>query len=392
MKNVLSVYQVTNYIASVMEEDVILSEIFIEGEISNFKNSKHLYFTLKDDYATINCIMFKTEADKLKFKLENGIKVIVFGRIGVYEKMGRYQVYVSLIRPCGIGLLHSSYENLKQTLQDEGIFDDYHKKKLPKNPDTIALVTSLTGAVIQDMIRIARRRNPSVNIIVVPTYVQGQGAPLEIVQALTNLAQYGKVDVAILARGGGSLEELWAFNEEIVARAIFRFPLPIISAIGHETDFTIADLVADVRASTPSSAIEICLPNKNEQKEILVVKTQMLINLLNLLLINNKNKLNKISSKPVLQDASLIVSNRKIYAQSLYKNLITQFQINHMLYVQNFKLITSSLKNLSPFAILEKGYTIIYKDNKTLKTSKTLNKGDTIDIQFNDSTIKAEIL
>ena len=392
MKKVFAVYQINNYIRQLIEDDVILSEVFIQGEVSNFKDNKHLYFTLKDDFAAINCVMFASATRSLKFKLENGMKVILFGRIGVYEKTGNYQIYVDLVEPIGVGALHLAFEQLKTKLDEEGLFDDYHKKTLPQNPRTVALITSPTGAVVQDMIRIAKRRSPSTNLIIIPTAVQGQDAPLQIAHALATVADYGKVDMAILARGGGSLEDLWAFNEEVVARAIFRFPIPIISAIGHETDVTIADFVADVRASTPSAAIEIALPNKQEQKEAILSKLQTITNIVNMRFLSNRHTITRLLAKPALKDPTYTIGLRRSMVSSVFKNLSTQFQINHIKEAQKFTLLTTSLKNLSPLNILEKGYAIVSKNSTAVNTKDELKKGDIVTIQLKDGDVSAEIL
>ncbi|MCL1995655.1 MAG: exodeoxyribonuclease VII large subunit [Defluviitaleaceae bacterium] len=368
MKKVLTVQQINSYIRQLFDEDVILSEVFVQGEISNFKSHTHLYFTLKDDFATISCVMFASHASSLAFKLKNGQKVILFGRIGVYEKTGNYQIYVELVQPVGLGALHLAFEQLKEKLNSEGLFDSEHKKSLPENPGIVALVTSPTGAVVQDMIRIAKRRSPATNLLVVPTIVQGDDAPEAIANALYDLAEYGRADIAILARGGGSTEDLWAFNEEIVARAIFRFPLPIISAIGHETDFTISDFVADLRASTPSAAIEIALSDKNAQSLVLSSTIGTINNLTTAHLSDCRRKMTQ--SNDIINNKldTLLAENR-----------------------QNLRFLASVVNNLSPLNILEKGYSVVYKRGEAIRTAKQLNYGDKITIKFKDGEKMAEI-
>lgn len=391
MNKVLTVLQINNYIQQMFEEDFILNEIFIKGEISNFKNKGHLYFTLKDDFAAISCIMFSSNAKNLKFKLENGINVILFGRISVYEKTGVYQIYVELIQPEGLGELHLSFEQLKAKLDSEGIFDSYHKKQLPKNPSSIALITSPTGAVVQDMIQITKRRNPGVNLLVVPTLTQGEDAPQSIASALESLALYNNVDMAILARGGGSTEDLWAFNEEIVARAIFRFPIPIVSAIGHETDFTISDFVADVRASTPSSAIEISVPNLNEQILSLNSSIQSINALINMRILAENQKFYRLISRPPFLYPTENINKRRTLLFAFIKNLNNQLELNFTKQSQNIRLAISLLNTLSPLNILDKGYSIIYKDKKMVKSVNELNNGDKIIIKLKDGETKAEV-
>ncbi|MCL1924317.1 MAG: exodeoxyribonuclease VII large subunit, partial [Defluviitaleaceae bacterium] len=260
MKKILSVTQVNKYIKNILELDVILSGVFVQGELSNFKSSGgHFYFTLKDENSSLSCVMFKYNASNLKFTPENGLEVMLFGNVSIYEKTGSMQIYVELMEPYGIGALNLSIEQLKKKLLEKGILNENHKKPIPETITNVALITSPTGAVVHDMIKITKARNNNINLIIIPAIVQGNDAEASIINAIEMTNQYNKIDVIILARGGGSTEDLMPFNTEGVAMAIYYSAIPLISAIGHETDFTISDLVADLRASTPSNAIELCI-------------------------------------------------------------------------------------------------------------------------------------
>ena len=258
---VFSVTQINRYIRELIEKDFILQSLWIKGEISNYKrhSSGHLYFTLKDEESAINCIMFRGNAQMLPFEPENGMEAVVCGYISIYEKTGQYQFYGELIQPVGIGALTAAYDRLKNKLEKEGLFDGDFKREICSKPETVAVITSPTGAAVRDIINIAKRRNKSVRIVVAPVLVQGENAAASIVNALKAVNNWGGADTIILGRGGGSIEDLWAFNEESVARAIFASDIPVISAVGHETDFTISDFVADLRAPTPSAAAELAV-------------------------------------------------------------------------------------------------------------------------------------
>lgn len=391
MNKVLEVYQINSYIKQIFENDIILNEVFVQGEISNFKDKNHFYFTLKDDYSAINCVMFSSHTKYLNFKPENGMKVMVFGRISIYEKTGQYQIYTEIMQPAGLGALHLAFEQLKQKLNDEGLFDQEHKKKLPSNPQTIALITSTTGAVVQDMISIAKRRNPSINLLVVPTLVQGDNASSSISQSLYDLAEYGQIDIAILARGGGSSEDLSAFNHESVARAIFHFPLPIISAIGHETDFTISDFVADLRASTPSSAIEVAIPDSTENMRFLNNKIKFLNNLMVIHLSTAQNNFSKIKNNPSFSNIDILIKNKRNYFESLTKTIDTNIETKVKKKQNKFAILITILDSNSPLKIMSKGYSTIYKNNKIVKTKNDLYPKDQIKINLIDGQVNAII-
>ena len=259
--NVFTVSQVNRYIKAMLEDDVVLQGLFVEAEISNYTHhaSGHMYFTLKDGKAAINAVMFKGYAQGLAFEPNNGLKAVVYGTVSLYEKTGQYQLYVEMMEPAGIGALALAFAQLKEKLEREGLFSPEHKKPIPPFPRVIAIVTSPDGAAVHDIINVAKRRNKGVTLVIAPALVQGDGAAASIAEAIKLVNEWGKADVVIVGRGGGAVEDLWAFNEEVVARAIFQSKIPVISAVGHETDYTIADFVADMRAPTPSAAAELAV-------------------------------------------------------------------------------------------------------------------------------------
>ena len=265
----ISVTELNSYIKNKIADDEYLNNVLIKGEISNFKNhyTGHMYFTLKDENSLIKCVMFKTYAQKLGFMPKDGMKVFVLGGVSVFERDGVYQIYVKVMQEDGVGILYKKYEELKQRLEEEGYFDEEHKKRIPQMPKIIGVLTSQTGSVIRDIINVSTRRNPNVNIRLFPVPVQGEGAAEKIAEGIKFMNENKLADVLILARGGGSLEDLWPFNEEIVAHAIYNSEIPIISAVGHETDFSISDFVADLRAPTPSAAAELAVPDIYEVKQ-----------------------------------------------------------------------------------------------------------------------------
>lgn len=368
MKKIFSVLQINRYLKGLLDDDVILSEVFIRGEISNFKGTTHFYFTLKEDTGAISCVMFKNHTLGLKFKPQNGMKVIVFGRISLYEATGNCQVYVELIKPVGEGELHSGFLELKDKLQKEGLFDEEFKKPLPPYPKTIALITSPTGAVVMDMIRVAKSKETGINSVLIPVLVQGADAPASIVQALDWLNSWGEADVAVLARGGGSTEDLWAFNQEEVARAIFASYIPVVSAVGHETDFTIADFVADKRAGTPSMAMEIVLPDKAKE----IKRLNYLVNRLNYfsdLCLERAEQRFKTALKDLKGAADLKIMNCK----------------------HEVRMLSESLNNLSPLSILDRGYALITKNGKIIKNPEDIQENDLLTLRFKTGALQGRL-
>lgn len=414
-KEYLKISELNNYIKSVLDKDTFLNKVYLKGEISNFKNHTrgHLYFTLKDDTSRISAVMFQSSAVKLTFNPEDGMNVLVSGRVSAYPAQGSYQVYVDTMEPDGLGALYIEYEKLKKKLAAQGMFAPEHKVPIPRFPEKIGVITAPTGAAVRDIMSTIKRRYPMCEAILFPCLVQGKDAAPDIVRQIKRADAYG-VDTIIVGRGGGSIEDLWAFNEEIVAQAIYDCVTPIISAVGHEIDWTIADFVADLRAPTPTGAAEMAVPtvldiktlidnykirlNKNiknmvntkfiklrslRQSYILKnpmsmyeVKEQKLDTLIDTLnkdiknIINDKdNKLNKIKLSVVLQNPENLIKDKKI----------------------KFDLLVNTLKLVNPLGILDKGYSLVELDNKIIKSSKDVNVNDILNIRLHEGSIKAEV-
>ena len=325
---VYSVSQINNYIKRLFENDVFLQDIYIEAEISNFKahSSGHFYMTLKDSGASVNAVMFRSYAEKLKFMPEDGMKVLINGYISLYEKTGQYQFYALNMEPAGKGALYIAYEQLKERLERSGVFDPKYKKDIPSYPKCIAVITSPTGAAVRDIINVSGRRNPNVKIVVIPVLVQGDDAAPSIANAIESVNKWGQADTIIVGRGGGSIEDLWAFNEEMVARAIFDSKIPIISAVGHETDFTIADFIADMRAPTPSAAAEIAVP-ENEGMSLAVMNNYRRLNyLMDSILSSSKNTLQTLSTKHCFTGFADNIYDNELYVSQLQNRLLNKMQ------------------------------------------------------------------
>ena len=414
-KEYLKISELNNYIKSVLDKDTFLNKVYLKGEISNFKNHTrgHLYFTLKDDTSRISAVMFQSSAVKLTFNPEDGMNVLVSGRISAYPAQGSYQVYVDTMEPDGLGALYIEYEKLKKKLAAQGMFAPEHKVPIPRFPEKIGVITAPTGAAVRDIMSTIKRRYPMCEAILFPCLVQGKDAAPDIVRQIKRADAYG-VDTIIVGRGGGSIEDLWAFNEEVVAQAIYDCVTPIISAVGHEIDWTIADFVADLRAPTPTGAAEMAVPtvldiktlidnykirlNKNiknmvntkfiklrslRQSYILKnpmsmyeVKEQKLDTLIDTLnkdiknIINDKdNKLNKIKLSVVLQNPENLIKDKKI----------------------KFDLLVNTLKLVNPLGILDKGYSLVEINDKIIKSSKEVNVNDILNIRLHEGSIKAEV-
>ena len=391
--NAVTVTQLNQYIKDRFDEDENLNAILVKGEISNFKNhyTGHLYFTLKDEKSLIKCIMFKSYADKLAFKPKDGMQVMVFGSVSVFERDGVYQIYAKSMLEDGIGDLYEKYEQLKQKLEKQGLFNTEHKKPIPLYPKIIGVLTSQTGAVIRDIINVATRRNPNVYIRLFPVPVQGTGAAEQIAQKIKLMNEKKLADVLIIGRGGGSLEDLWPFNEEIVAQAIYESEIPIISAVGHETDFTIADFVADLRAPTPSAAAELAVPDIydliqkiNSYKNRCKISLQKQIELMKLRY--EKCMKSKVFTDPMrkIRDINIILDS---YVQKL-ENIVKNIQKNKQ--TQYIEIVTK-LDTLSPLKTLSRGYTLAEKDNQIVKSVNELKQGDKIIIRFYDGEKNAII-
>jgi exodeoxyribonuclease VII large subunit len=395
MQHILSVSEINRYIRELLSQDPILSHLWVKGEISNYKShySGHLYFTIKDEKSLLKCVMFKTHALKLKFEPENGMKVIIKGYVSVFERDGQYQLYVEEMQPDGIGNLHIAFEQLKRKLQDKGLFDDKYKKKIPLLPRSIGVITSLTGDVIRDIINVLNRRFPNYHLKIFPVQVQGESAPGQIARAIDIMNKLKCVDVIILARGGGSLEELWAFNEEIVARSIFDSKIPIISAVGHETDYTISDFVADLRAPTPSAAAELVLPEKSAMNYKIKNFDVRLRN--SLLKIGRICRLryDRLKESVVFkQPYNIIYQNRlrlDMLSKSMYKALLVTMESKK----SSLMVYTGKLDSLSPLKILSRGYSIVkLKESGALvKSVASIRSGDILEINVSDGKINCEV-
>lgn len=390
---IFTVTEISEYIKYIFDKDYALNSICVQGEISNFKkhSSGNLYFTIKDEASVINCIMFKDEADNLKFKIGNGFLAIINGRVSSYEKTSQYQLYINSIEPLGKGSLYLAFEQLKQKLSDEGMFDKIHKKEIPCYPEVVGIITSITGAAVRDIIQIAKRRNPSIQLMLIPVLVQGENAAKDIAKAIYLMNEWNKADIIIIGRGGGSIEDLWAFNEEIVAKAIYDSNIPIISAVGHEIDYTIADFVADLRAPTPSAAAELAIPDLSE--------TQIKVNSFNKRLINGfennifkyKTKLNQISNKLLLNEPSKQIYDLQSQINRLKKDLNKSMQLYLQLNKATLVNAINKLEASSPLSILKKGYSICCKDNgQTILNVDNVYKGDILTVQLNDGYIVAK--
>ena len=390
----ISVTELNKYVKDKVAADEYLNNVLVKGEISNFKHhyTGHMYFTLKDENSLIKCVMFKTSTATLNFMPKDGMKVIVFGTVSVFERDGIYQIYCKAMQEDGMGSLFKAYEELKRKLELEGLFDEAHKKKIPFMPKIIGVLTSNTGAVIRDIINVSTRRNPNVYIRLLPVPVQGEGASIKIANAIRLMNEKKLADVIILARGGGSLEDLWPFNEEIVARAIYESELPIISAVGHETDFTIADFVADLRAPTPSAAAELAVQNISDLKDTIdLYQNRLKISL------KRKTELmrlryEKCISSRVYREPLLKINEQYMVIDSKMKSLensVTKKLKDSKL--EMAKLI-SKLDALSPLKTLTRGYCLTELDGKVITKSKDLKKDMTVGLRFQDGDVSAKIL
>lgn len=390
----ISVTELNRYMKEKVAGDEFLNNVYVKGEISNFKNhyTGHMYFTLKDENSLIKCIIFKSYAEKLKFMPKDGMKVMLFGSVSVFERDGVYQIYGKAMQEDGVGSLYTAYEELKAKLEKEGLFSPMYKKPIPRMPKCIGVLTSNTGSVIRDIINVSTRRNPEVYIRLLPVPVQGEGAAEKIVKAIQTMNEQRLADVIILARGGGSLEDLWPFNEEIVARAIFASELPVISAVGHETDFTIADFVADLRAPTPSAAAELAVPNKQE----VVLKLENLQNRYKMAL-KKKTELmrmryEKCMTRRVFKEPMQMIQEKYLWVDMRTKRMINainqRYQAKKSLALEQF----AKLDALSPLKTLTRGYTITKKGDKVIKKATELSKDDEITIRFLEGETKAKVL
>lgn len=391
---ILTVTQLNSYARSIIEQDSNLNNVFVVGEISNYVDhyrSGHLYMSIKDSQSIISAVMFAGNASRLKFKPENGMSVIIRGRVSIYERDGKYQLYIDDMQPDGIGALSLAYEQLKEKLSKEGLFDNEHKLPIPEFPHKIGVISSPTGAAVQDVLNVLNRRYPLAEIIFAGVQVQGDSAAQSICKAIKQMNNTD-ADVIIIARGGGSVEDLWPFNNESLAYEIYNSHIPIISGVGHETDFTICDFVADLRAPTPSVAAELAVPDIKEQK----FYVSSLYNTLNKCVDNYLNNLgydlDKLINSPVLQKPEKIVDNCLDYINSLNDKLNESFKDNLTDCSSEFAILCSKLDALSPLKVIGRGYSITKKDGVVINCFDSLKLGDKVSIQFADGSVNAEII
>lgn len=412
----ITVTQLTRYIKYKIDNDVNLQEVFLKGEISNFKahTRGHYYFTIKDENSRINAIMFASQTKKIKFIPADGMKVLITGKISVYEANGGYQIYVSDMLEDGVGNLYVAYEQLKQKLEKEGLFDPSKKKRIPKIPKRVGVITAPTGAAIRDILSTIKRRFPITEVILLPALVQGAEAAPSIIKQIKNAENYN-LDTLIIGRGGGSIEDMWCFNDEEVAYAIYKCPIPIISAVGHEIDFTISDFVADLRAPTPTGAAELAVPNKidviNYIEQLGIRSKKVMRNKIDLL----NQKLLEIKNKYILKNPLSIYEVKEQQFDTLIEklkyNIVSLYNIKEKMYLNitssyifkepnklidskknKYVTIISKLETLSPLSTIKRGYSVIRKSEKVITSIKDLKKLDKISLELSDGTIKAEII
>lgn len=390
----ISVTQLNKYIKDKIADDEYLNNILIKGEISNFKHhyTGHLYFTLKDENSLIKCIMFKSYAQKLNFEPKDGMKVYILGTVSVFERDGVYQIYAKVMEEDGLGDLYARYQKLKKEMEAKGLFAENHKKKIPLMPKVIGVLTSQTGSVIRDIINVATRRNPNVYIRLLPVPVQGEGAAEKIAYGIEYMNKHELADVLILARGGGSLEDLWPFNEEIVANSIYQSKIPIISAVGHETDFSISDFVADLRAPTPSAAAELAVPDVYEVKEKIFTYQNRLKMTLTKKLEIMKLRYDKCMSSTVFKEPTRRIQENYIKIDTFVKQL--ENKINRIKEKNKNKYIemVAKLDTLSPLKTLTRGYSIVEKQGRIIKSVTDLKTEDQISIKMKDGEKQAKVI
>jgi exodeoxyribonuclease VII large subunit len=392
---VLSVTQLNTYIRSLFDGDSHLSHVFVSGEISNFTNhyrSGHLYFSLKDDKCVVRAVMFSQYAGHLRFLPEDGMKVIVRGRVGVFEASGQYQVYVEDMQPDGLGALNLAFEQMKTRLEKEGLFSQGRKKPLPPFPDTVGVITSPTGAAVHDILTILERRYPAAKVVFCPVKVQGEGAAQEVVEALNRFNRLNCADVLIVGRGGGSIEDLWAFNEEIVARAVADSRIPVISAVGHETDFTICDFAADLRAPTPSAAAELAVPDQAELWAGIKNLQVRMKNAMASTLTEKNSRLKSLMRKRVMQRPQELLELRKIRVDRLSENLTSAMKSQTGEGKARLSELSGRLNALSPLAVLARGYSMAFMGDGTMLSGvKNVSPGDAVCVRMKDGELSCTV-
>lgn len=391
---VYTVSTLNNYIKDMIDSDITLRELFIVGEISNFKahSSGHMYMTLKDEKSAIKAVMFKGNASRLKFMPADGMSVIVFGSVSVFQRDGQYQLYIQNMQPDGIGSLTLAFEQLKEKLMKEGLFAAEHKKELPRYPKTVGVVTSDTAAAFEDIKNVLKRRWPMADILLSPTKVQGEAAVPEIIKAITSLDESGRADVIILARGGGSIEDLWCFNDERVARTIYSCKTPLITGVGHEIDYTIADFVADYRAPTPSAAAEVSVPDiRTELSDISKMRLHIQRTVTNMLN-SYKDSLDFIRSKNVLKSPLGLIDERRLILDGYYDRMSSCMTSVFTAQKNRFELEMRRLDAFSPLKVLGRGYAIAEKDGRVIKSINDVSLSDDISLKVADGKISCKVI
>lgn len=394
-QQVLSITQINEYIRGKMDSDQLLNQVAVRGEISNYKlyPSGHHYFTLKDEGAALKCVMFKGNAMRLRFRPENGMKVIAMGKISVFPRDGAYQLYCTNMAMDGVGDLYAAFEQLKKKLAAQGLFDPAHKKPIPKYPGTIGIVTSSAGAAVHDMLRILRKRYPLTQVKLLPVRVQGVEAPGEIAAAIRYANHHQLADLLIVGRGGGSIEDLWAFNDERVAYAIYESKIPVISAVGHEPDVTISDYVADLRAATPSNAAELAVPDQDALGQTLDAMSAAMATALTRQLKSARQHLNVLSASPALKSPTGYLEQKQKTLELLKNRLISAQNQNISRKSARYVALTAKLDAMSPLKVLTRGYAMAQtEDGNVLRSVEQVDLGQRITVSLNDGTISATVM
>lgn len=394
-QNVLSITQLTEYIRGRLDNDPFLGQVAVRGEISNYKvyPSGHHYFTLKDEGAALKCVMFKSSAMRLRFRPDNGMKVIAMGKVTVYPRDGAYQLYCAAMAMDGVGDLYAAFEQLKKKLAAQGLFDPAHKKPLPKCPGTIGIVTSSAGAAVHDMLRILRKRYPLTKVRLLPVRVQGAEAPGEIAAAIRYANRYKLADLLIVGRGGGSIEDLWAFNDELVAHAIYESEIPVISAVGHEPDVTISDYVADLRAATPSNAAELAVPDQDALRQNLDAMSSAMASALSRQLKAARQHLNVLSQSPALRSPTGYIEQREKSLELLKNRLIAAQNQSITRKNQRYIAAVSKLDAMSPLKVLTRGYSMAQTEaGEVLRSVRQVELGERVSVLLSDGKLSATVM
>lgn len=393
-QNILTIAQINEYIRTIMDHDRLLVNVAVKGEISNYKlyPSGHHYFTLKDEGGALKCVMFKGNALRLRFRPENGMQVIAMGKISVYPRDGAYQLYCSGLVMDGVGDLYAAFEQLKKKLAAEGLFDPAHKKPIPQYPGTIGIVTSSAGAAVHDMLRILRKRYPLSKVILLPVRVQGVEAPGEIASAIAYANHYRLADVLIVGRGGGSIEDLWAFNDEQVAYAIYHSQIPVISAVGHEPDVTISDFVADLRAATPSNAAELAVLDQQALRQTLDTMSSAIVTAMSKQIKEARRHLNRLSGSSALKSPEGYLNQRRQSLNLIKAKLVNAGTKDIGQKKHRYIALAAKLDSMSPLKVLSRGYAMAYQeDGNIIRSVDDVKAGDTIEIALNDGRFSATV-